>query len=214
MTISTAAPAPRAFIARCLAAALLALGAQVHAQTQTPYISARFSPGGAAELVLQTIKSARREIDLAAYQLTSSKIANALIAAHKRGVRVSVVADPRQNQGNDYSKINTLAHQGVPVRLNGRYAHMHNKFCVVDGITLQTGSFNYTRAAEAQNAENVVVIHDAALAGAYREEFIRLWEEADPVQFSNDPPASKASPPEVGSGATFTGTTAAIASSR
>lgn len=40
-----------------------------------------------------------------------------------------------------------LARQGVPVRIDSRYAIMHNKFMVIDGVTVQTGSFNYTRSA-------------------------------------------------------------------
>ena len=56
---------------------------------------------------------------------------------------------------------------------------MHNKFVVVDGETLETGSFNFSKAAESDNAENVLVMHDAALAARYGQEWDRLWVESE-----------------------------------
>ena len=157
-----------------------ALGAHAHAQAQ--YATVGFSPGNAIDLVLETIQGARREIDMAAYEFTSSKIADALVAAHERGVNVRVMADAQENRGKGYSKIYTLVRHGIAVRLNSRYAVQHNKFCVVDGAAVETGSFNYTRAAETKNAENVVVIRDRKLAGEYHTEFERLWKESEPAR--------------------------------
>ena len=49
---------------------------------------------------------------------------------------------------------------------------------VVDGHTVQTGSFNYTSSAAQRNAENVLVVRDApALAAQYEAEWRRLWNE-------------------------------------
>jgi hypothetical protein len=63
--------------ARRLAAALaLAVGTTAQAQPAT----ARFSPGGALALVVSTIQSARRQIDVAAYEFTSTAVADALLA--------------------------------------------------------------------------------------------------------------------------------------
>lgn len=46
----------------------------------------------------------------------------------------------------------------MPVRINAKYAIMHNKYMIIDGQVLQTGSFNYSYAAEYKNAENVIVV--------------------------------------------------------
>lgn len=63
-----------------------------------------------------------------------------------------------------------------------RYAIMHNKFMVIDGKNVQTGSFNYTASAVSRNAENVLLIEDAPqLAEAYQREFNRLWDEGIPL---------------------------------
>jgi phosphatidylserine/phosphatidylglycerophosphate/cardiolipin synthase-like enzyme len=136
-----------------------------------------FSPGNAQELVLRTIGNAEKSIHVAAYSFTSKPVATALVAAQKRGVEVRVVADQKSN-ATRYTAVTFLANQGVPVRLNSKYAIMHNKFMVVDGRTVQTGSYNYTKGAAERNAENVIVIiDDVTIAGGYEAEWGRLWDE-------------------------------------
>lgn len=89
------------------------------------------------------------------------------------------MADEKSNTGK-YTAVKYLANQGVPVRHNGRYAIMHNKFMVVDGDTVQTGSFNYTASALSRNAENVLLIQEVPeLAATYQGEFNRLWNESE-----------------------------------
>lgn len=146
-----------------------------------PSFEVGFSPAtrhSASEVVLSAIEGARSSISVAAYSFTSKPVATALVAAKKRGVTVRVVADAKANSDR-YTAVTFLANQGVPVRLNGRYAIMHNKFMVVDGDIVQTGSFNYTASAVSRNAENVLLIRDAPeLAATYQGEFNRLWNES------------------------------------
>lgn len=139
-----------------------------------------FSPRGRSlPLVLQLIKGAQKSILVAAYSFTSKPIAQALLAAHKRKVKVFVVADKKSNTGK-YSAVSFLANQGVPVVLNAQYAIHHHKFIVVDGVHVQTGSFNYSAAAVNKNAENVLVLHHVPdLAYQYAQEWTRLWDEGD-----------------------------------
>lgn len=141
-----------------------------------------FSPNrGSLELVVKTIHEAKRQILVAAYAFTSKPIAQALLEASRRGVVVQLVADEKQN-GRSYSAVTFLANQHVDVRLNGNYAIHHNKFMVIDGDTVETGSFNFSAAAASKNAENVLVIHNAAaLAQVYAQEWQRLWDEATPL---------------------------------
>lgn len=143
-----------------------------------PHITTGFSPGeGALANVLLAVNSATMSVDVAAYHFTSREVATALNTAHHRGIRVRVVVNAGDN-GGLYSTVTWLQHQGIPVRLNGRYAIQHNKFMIVDGKTLQTGSFNYTTSAVTRNAENTIVIWDhPATAQAYQGVFDRLWSE-------------------------------------
>jgi phosphatidylserine/phosphatidylglycerophosphate/cardiolipin synthase-like enzyme len=141
-----------------------------------------FSPnGGATELVVKTIESARRTVRVAAYSFTSKPVAQALLEAHKRGIDVRVVMD-KSNATARYTAATFLANQGVPVRVDYRYAIMHDKFLIVDGATVETGSFNYTSAAEHHNAENVLVLHDPAMAQRYGLEWDRLWGESEDMK--------------------------------
>jgi phosphatidylserine/phosphatidylglycerophosphate/cardiolipin synthase-like enzyme len=143
---------------------------------------AGFSPGqGSLDLILKQIRTARASILVAAYSFTSKPIAGALLDASRRGVKIAVVADEKSN-GRNYSAVRFLANNGIPVRLNGNYAIFHHKFMIIDGTTLQTGSFNYTAAAAKANAENVLVLHNAKpLAERYAQEWRRLWNEATPL---------------------------------
>jgi phosphatidylserine/phosphatidylglycerophosphate/cardiolipin synthase-like enzyme len=162
------------------ALALAPLPATLAAAPPPPHIEVGFSPGDAETLVVRTIDSARESIDVAAYSFTSRPVASALLRARDRGVIVRIVADRSQRTAR-YTSIRYLARQGVPVRIDSRYSIMHNKFLVIDGHTVETGSFNYTRAAQLGNAENVVVIEGAwGVAAAYGREWNRLWSESAP----------------------------------
>ena len=132
-------------------------------------------------LVLQTINGAHKSIYMATYSFTSKPIAEALAAAYKRGVDVKIVSDQKAN-GAKYTAVTYLANAGVPIRTNGNYAIFHNKFMVIDGQTVETGSFNYTAAAWKSNAENAIVISgNPQLAAVYFKEWQGWYNEATPV---------------------------------
>jgi phosphatidylserine/phosphatidylglycerophosphate/cardiolipin synthase-like enzyme len=78
-----------------------------------------------------------------------------------------------------FSQIRVLSDAGIPVRLDEHYAIFHHKFLVIDGVTLETGSFNYTTAAVKHNAENALVLWNVPqIAEIYAKEWKRLWEES------------------------------------
>ena len=142
-----------------------------------------FSPKGESlQVILNGISSATESILVAAYSFTSKPISKALLAAHNRGVRVAVVADQKGNSAQ-YTAVNFLANHRIPVRLNGRYTIMHHKFMIIDGKTIQIGSFNYSASAESKNAENVLLLKDVpSIAMEYTEEWKRLWCEGVDVK--------------------------------
>jgi len=138
-------------------------------------VSVGFSPEGSAEaLVDSVIDGAQTEIRLAGYSFTSPEVASALIRAKARGVNVRVVLDKKANQNrNSQSAINLLAARDIPVRLNGQYAALHDKFIVVDGQTVETDSFNYTRVGVRQNSENALVVHDMPVLA---DRYLQYWQ--------------------------------------
>ena len=141
-----------------------------------------FSPnGGSADLVIKVIHSAKTSIRVLAYSFTSSPIAKALVDAHKRGVDVQVVVDKSQ-KSEKYTSATFVANAGIPTRIDSKHAIAHNKVIIVDGHTVQQGSFNYTKAAEEKNGENVLVNwNNPKLAEAYLKDWKRHWEHSEAV---------------------------------
>lgn len=142
-------------------------------------VEVAFSPKqGATQLIIDTIEKAENSIFVAAYSFTSKPIAKALIRAHQNGIDVGVVVDKSQRTTR-YSAYLELKKLGLPIRINSNYAIMHNKFMIVDAKILQTGSFNYSQAAENNNAENVLVISDNSMVvKQYTQKWLELWNEA------------------------------------
>jgi len=146
---------------------------------ERPIITVAFSPKqGATDLVVKTIQSANKYIYVAAYSFTYEPIADALSEAHDRGIDVKIVHDNSQKnvRGNQLSSLKRV---GIPTRINSKYKSMHDKFMVIDGVTIQTGSYNYTENAEKRNAENVLVINnDSEIVTAYLNQWQKLWLES------------------------------------
>ena len=143
-------------------------------------VEVNFSPHqGATRAVVSFILSAKKSIKVAAYSFTSPDIAKALVDAHKNGVEVHVVLDKSSETGR-YSSATFLENEKVPLRINHRYAIMHSKYIIVDDVSVETGSFNYTKAAEKNNAENLIVLRDnPSVATQYNNNWQRLWDESD-----------------------------------
>jgi phosphatidylserine/phosphatidylglycerophosphate/cardiolipin synthase-like enzyme len=130
-------------------------------------IEVHFSPrGGCTETVVRELDRATESVFVQAYSFTSAPIAKALVEAHGRGVQVAVILDKSQRT-EKYSEADFLLHSGIPTAIDTRHAIAHNKLMIVDRATVITGSFNFTKAAEESNAENLLVIRNPALAEVY-----------------------------------------------
>lgn len=141
-----------------------------------------FSPNdGAEQLVLKVINSSQKELRVMAYSLTAAPVIRALIAAKKRGVDVAVLADHKQNVDADHSgkgraALSALVNAGVEVRTIRAYAIYHQKVILRDGVTLETGSYNFSAAAAKSNSENVLVLwHNPQAVAGYRQRFEHDW---------------------------------------
>ncbi len=137
-----------------------------------------FTPGSACDRQLvRLIDGARKTVRVAAFTLTSRPIADALIRARQRNVKVWVVLDDnqwhaRQAQGH------RLRRHGVGVRYDRKHRIMHNKFLVVDIKITATGSYNYTESAQRNNAENILILTDKATARIYADNWGRHWSHS------------------------------------
>ncbi len=129
--------------------------------------------------IVDEIGSAKREINVAMFTFTSRKIARALVKAKERGVKIRVIVDEGTSKAR-FCVVPLLLSRGIDVRVKRGSGGglMHNKFAVIDGSTVLTGSFNWTVSAQRRNDENLLIIRDKKLAQAYRNRFERLWELA------------------------------------
>ncbi len=136
-------------------------------------VQVAFTPWDNAEsMVVDAIRQAKTQILVQAFSFTSRTLANALMAAKRRGVDVQVLADREQTFSADASRIPELAQAGIPVMLEVRYQSAHNKVMVIDAGTeaaaVITGSYNWTYAAQFKNAENVMILRrNPDIANAY-----------------------------------------------
>lgn len=168
---------------RCAAlAALLALAPTSQAQ---PSVQVGFSPEGSArQLVLETIASAQQSIQMLAYAFQAPDIAQALADAQQRGVQVRVVVDKRRNENKPSQKaMDLVLRHGVALRTNDRFHLHHDKTIIVDGHTVETGSFNFAPSAETANSENVVVLRGMPeVARQYLAHWQSRWDGGVPYR--------------------------------
>ncbi len=134
-----------------------------------------FSPLGHCDQVMVSwINASEKTLDGAIYGLTDETIAQALMAAHKRGVRVRLVHDRTQAAG-ERDVTQELQAAGIPVHVQRgtKGGILHDKFLIIDETFVLTGSFTWTSNATRKNDENFVVLDDQA--PKYEAEFNRLW---------------------------------------
>lgn len=153
----------------------------------TGELEVAFSPNeGAEALVIKVVQSARKQLLILSYSFASSRITEAVLEAHRRGVRVSLVADEKFNlvedrSGKGRAALSALANAGVDVRVISVYPIHHDKVMIADGETVELGSFNYSVSAATKNSENVLVNwNNQALAAIYQRHFERNYQQSHP----------------------------------
>jgi phosphatidylserine/phosphatidylglycerophosphate/cardiolipin synthase-like enzyme len=144
-----------------------------------PPIEIFFSPnGGCTEAILREIQDAKSNVLVQAYSFTSAPIAEALVDAHKRGVKIEVILDKSQRT-EKYSSADFLVNMGITTKIDDRHAIAHNKIIIIDGKVVITGSFNFTKSAEQSNAENLLIIRDKPLAEKYTANWQKHAEHSE-----------------------------------
>jgi phosphatidylserine/phosphatidylglycerophosphate/cardiolipin synthase-like enzyme len=152
---------------------LLFLGRSLHRYIASPpSVAVHFSPkGGCTDAVVRELLAARHEVLVLAYSFTSKPIAQALVDAKLRGVKVDIVLD-HSNEKEEYSDLHFFLEQGLVPVIDPHHAIAHNKVMIVDSRTILTGSFNFTNQAEHENAENLLIIKGhPELITSYRKDF-------------------------------------------
>jgi phosphatidylserine/phosphatidylglycerophosphate/cardiolipin synthase-like enzyme len=156
-------------------------------------ITVNFSPkGGCTERVVEELGKAQHEIEMQAYSFTSQPITNALVAAHHRGVKVTIVLD--KSDIKEKSEAAEVAADRIATYIDSKHSIAHNKIILIDGQTIITGSFNFTNQAEHNNAENLVVLHGRPkLYAAYDANFKLHLGHSEPftADMAREPASSR-----------------------
>lgn len=145
-------------------------------------IQVRFSPGDPClNFIEEAIAAAQDTILVQAYAFTAPTIANALVAAHERGVAVQILVDRSQLTARS-SQLHLVVAKGIPVLIDVVPGIAHNKVMIIDDDYVLTGSFNWTDAAEKRNAENLLLIRDKSLNKIYRKNWSKRASKAQAFQ--------------------------------
>jgi phosphatidylserine/phosphatidylglycerophosphate/cardiolipin synthase-like enzyme len=130
------------------------------------------------ESILKGVESATSTLDLAIHEIASLDMAQALLKAKQRGVKVRLIVDSKQAKAKS-SQVTYLIHQGIPVKAIGGKERgvMNHRFTILDGKKVVAGSFNWTEGSEKWNYENIVILTEGEVVVAYQKEFDRLWRE-------------------------------------
>ena len=135
--------------------------------------------GSIPEKLIDRINKAQRTVHIASFEFDLAPVADALIAAHQRGVEVQWITDDEYgidaDEDEEVELFARLEKAGVEVKHDDRGALMHNKFWIFDKGTVWTGSTNITVNGNFRNNNNVIVIESPQVAAMYEREFAEMW---------------------------------------
>jgi len=151
--------------------------------TITPYFTDNVAAAGPSpeptameQALLTLLDSASDTIDAALYGMDRASVRDALIAAHHRGVVVRLVCDDDAYTEESYRPhFQALEAAGIWVIPDGKSGIMHNKFLIVDGRRVWTGSTNITDTCFTYNHNHSVLIDSPHLALTYQAEFSEMF---------------------------------------
>jgi len=149
-------------------------------------ISGNVAKGNVAfdSVIIDKINNANYSIDVCIYSFSLPNIANAIVDAYKKGIKVRVIYMNRDEQDG----IEILRNNNIPI-IDNSYGNndgqesMHNKFIVIDNrdnisekddiVIISSANYTYNGLDDA--AQNMLVIEDKALAKIYTKEFEQMW---------------------------------------
>jgi len=147
-----------------LVAILAAVAYQLHGQASAKSparaqdVRVYFSPkGGCQEVIVNAIAEAKQSVRIQAYSFTNVTIAKALLNAKKRGVQCEAILDA-SNRTDKCSAATFLMNAGIPVLIDANHQIAHDRINIIDEQTIITGSYNFSKSAEENNAENLLVL--------------------------------------------------------
>ena len=131
--------------------------------------------------VVNMFRTCKKSLDIAIFTFTRDSIAQAILEAHQRGIKIRCIGDDGNSKVKG-SDVRVLASVGIPCKTdNNLRSHMHNKMAILDNSVVITGSFNWTNQAINKNQDNILFIEDKNIANQYTEYFNQIWNSFQTV---------------------------------
>ena len=133
--------------------------------------------------ISNALKTANDEIDFALLVFTNNQLGSTILEQYESGVEVNGIIEQVNTEGSEYEflleeGVNVISHQGFG-------DSFHHKYCIVDHANTDsdplviTGSHNWSGAAETNNDENTMIIHDANITNQFYQEFHQRMNELE-----------------------------------
>ena len=143
-----------------------------------------FSPSDNTTLnISNALKTADEEINFALLVFTNNQLGNTIAESFQNDIEINGIIEQINTQGSEYEYlldlgVNVISHQGFGDQF-------HHKYCIVDHSNTDsdplviTGSHNWSGAAETNNDENTMIIHDANIVNQFYQEFHQRMNELE-----------------------------------
>lgn len=132
--------------------------------------------------IIDHLKRTSNRLLVAMAWFSNTKLANEIILLSKKEIHIEILVDDNKINRNALA-IKELIKAQIDIQFIKNFATsislMHNKFCVIDGEIIITGSYNWTNNAK-QNNENIIVIEDSDEASFYSHEFRSIKNTREP----------------------------------
>ncbi len=146
--------------------------------------------GGIDALVAADIAAATKSVDIASFEFDLESIAEALLAAHARGVEVRMVLDDGNLDDEEMLELTRkLTQAGIGIAWDKREPFMHSKFIIIDQKITWMGSWNLTINDTYYNNNNVIRYVLPEMAANYTTEFEEMYVDGrfGPQSIANTP---------------------------
>ncbi len=148
------------------------------------YVECYFSPSdGVNSKIVEIINTAESDLSVGTMLMTRTEMANAIVDRKSAGVAVNVITN---NEGGNSSTVNSILSGALSTHNtydNVSNGTLHHKYMIIDQYApisdpiVFTGSHNWSAAADNDNDENTLIVHNATLANVYYQQFVHRFEE-------------------------------------
>lgn len=140
-----------------------------HNEKDNTKLQACFTPGeNCTEGVVNALNQAKKSVFIQASAFSNDPIIKAIVAAKQRNVAVHIIFDKSLWTAQNTAAAILLENK-IPVSLDKKVVLAHNNVMIIDNHKVITGSFDFTHAAQEKNAENLLIVENAAIGKRYAD---------------------------------------------